>query len=136
MDLGSTPGITPNGGHCDQDLALKLMKSGSPDNNQARLSAGSWTGILKIASMLILVACATFGAGFAFHKYKYFPYKQVEKLARKAIYGNPTDPLEILARQYSRDQENIPSSRKVDTGLLPISVEAVRLSDHFSIPKT
>jgi hypothetical protein len=108
----------------------------SANNYQAKLSASLSTGIFRTAWMMTLVACATFGAGFAFHKFQYFPYKQVLRLARKINFGNQPIPLEILARQYSRDRENIPSDRKVDTGLLPIDVKAVRVSDHVSIPKT
>jgi cytochrome c2 len=106
------------------------MKQSGPSSSKLGLSIG----ILKTTGILILVACAAFDAGFTFHKFKYFPYMQVRKLARTITLG--PRPLEILSRQYSHDQEKIPSDRWIDTGLLPISVKAIRLGDHFPIPKT
>jgi aldose sugar dehydrogenase len=83
---------------------------------------------------LIVVASAMFVFGFTFQKYKYFPFSQLRNLSRN-IAGQP-NPLEVLSQQYSRDTEKVPLDRNIDTGLLPLKIRGIRLSDHFSVPKT
>ena len=99
-----------------------------------RLFLSAWKTTLLL---IVVVGGAAFVFGFTFgftaHKFK---YAQVQKLLRRITQRNPPDPSGVLSRQYSRDQETIPSDRRVDTGLLPAKIKAVRISDHFPIAKT
>lgn len=99
-----------------------------------RLFLGAWKTTLLL---IIVVGGATFAFGFTFgftvHKFK---YAQVQKLLRRISQKKPPDPSDVLSQQYSRDQEMIPSDRRVDTGLLPAKIKAVRISDHLPIAKT
>lgn len=105
---------------------------------QSKDSSRSFLGAWKTTLLLIVVVgCATFAFGFTFgftvHKFK---YAQVQKLLRRISQRKLPDPSEVLSRQYSRDREIIPSDRRVDTGLLPAKIKAIRISDHFPIAKT
>ena len=91
-------------------------------------------GVWRYTLALIVVASALFVFGFTFQKYKYFPFSQLRNL-EKNIAGQP-DPSEILSQQYSRDTQRAPLDRSIDTGLLPLKIKGIRLSDHFPIPKT
>jgi cytochrome c2 len=93
-----------------------------------------FVGVFRRALAFIVVATAMFVFGFTFEKYKYFPFSQLRSLG-KNVTGR-ADPTEILSRQYSRDAEKAPLDRRIDTGLLPLKINGVRLSDHFPIPKT
>lgn len=108
------------------------------DTHQSKASSRSFPGGWKaILLLVIVVGGATFAFGFTFgftvHKFK---YAQVQRLLRRISQRNPPDPSEVLSQQYSRDREIIASDRKVDTGLLPAKIKAIRISDHFPIAKT
>lgn len=100
----------------------------------SRLLLGVWKTALLVVVVVGGVAFAFgFTFGFTVHKFK---YAQVQKLLRRISQSAPADPSEVLSQQYSRDQEMIPSDRRVDTGLLPARIKAVRISNHFPIAKT
>jgi aldose sugar dehydrogenase len=83
------------------------------------------------------IALIIFGAGFAAHKYyrtsRHFPFPQIRSIETRI--GAHPDPVEALSRQYSNDIRKIELDRSVDTGLLPLKIKGIRLSDHFSVPK-
>lgn len=119
---------------------LNTHQSKAPQSkaSQSEVSSRSRLGGWKTALLLIVViGSTTFALGFTFgftvHKFK---YAQVQKLLRRISQRKPPDPSEVLSQQYSRDQEMIPSDRRVDTGLLPAKIKAIRISDHFPIAKT
>jgi aldose sugar dehydrogenase len=108
------------------------------NTDRSKASSRSFLGGWKTALLLVLVVgCVTFAVGFTFgftvHKFK---YAQVQKLLRRISQRNRPEPSVLLSQQYSRDQEVIPSDRKVDTGLLPAKIKTVRISDHFPVAKT
>jgi aldose sugar dehydrogenase len=87
---------------------------------------------------LLLVAFGMFAFGFAAHKYyltsHYFPFRQLRNLARTV--GAHADPMQVLSQQYSRDAEKIALDRELDTGLLPLKIKGIRISDSLSVPRT
>ena len=89
--------------------------------------------LLRRASFLMLLGVVGFALGFAFHKYKYFPYRQLQSL--KAGGSSRPDASKMLARQYSLDPEQAHLDRYIDTALLPLSVTGIRVSDYFPVPK-
>lgn len=106
--------------------------------SRSKASSRSFLGGWKTTLLLIVViGSATFAFGFTIgftvHKFK---YAQVQKLLRRISQRKPADPSEVLSQQYSRDQEIIPSDMRVDTGLLPVKIKVIRISDHFPIAKT
>lgn len=46
-----------------------------------------------------------------------------------------TDPMEVLSRQYSRDIGKTAQVRDVDTGLLPLKINGVRIGKYYPVPK-
>jgi cytochrome c2 len=92
-------------------------------------------GVWARWSALFLVALVLFMFGFTVHKYKYFPYSQLRNLARRMNNSARADPAALLSRQYSGDIDKVASSRNIDTALLPLKIEGIRFSEHFSIPK-
>lgn len=114
----------------------EISRSEASSGNRA--SSRSFLGGWKTTLLLIVVIGSTafaFGVTFGFSVHK-FKYAQVQKLLRRISQRKPPDPSEVLSQQYSRDREMIPSNRRVDTGLLPAKVKAIRISDHFPIAKT
>lgn len=108
------------------------------NTHQSKASSRPFLGAWKTTVLLVIVVgCGTFALGFTFgftvHKFK---YAQVQKLLRRISQRKPPDPSAVLSQQYSRDQEMIPSDRRVDTGLLPAKIKAIRISDRFPIAKT
>jgi cytochrome c2 len=92
---------------------------------------------LRRGLALILVASIMFVAGFTMHKYwtsRHFPFRQLRNLA--SVIGTHPNPMEVLSQQYSGDVEKIALDRNIDTGLLPLKIKGIRISDHFPVPKT
>lgn len=91
----------------------------------------------KRYALMTAVVLASMAIGVLFHKYKFFPYSQmrhalsVVKRARSAA----NDPAVVLAGQYSEDSGEPELTKTIDSGLLPLSIRGVRLSEHFRFPK-
>ena len=106
------------------------MSFNAKGNGQSRVHVSAWRRTLAF----VVVATAMFIVGLTFQKYKYFPFSQLRNLERNI--AGQSDPSKILAQQYSHDAERAPLERSLDTGLLPLKITGVRLSDHFPVPKT
>ena len=109
-----------------------------PSNREsAKSNSKMVVNFLRRGLTLILVALIMFMAGFTIHKYwasRHFPFRQLRQLAW--VVGSHPNPKELLSQQYSSDVEKIALDRNIDTGLLPLKINGIRLSDHFRIPKT
>lgn len=94
-------------------------------------------GLVSIALLVCVIALFMFVLGVATAKYKFFPLAQLNRLSRTALHIVGTggiDPKEV-ARQYSRDTETIALERKIDTGLLPLKINGIRLGESYPVPK-
>ena len=85
---------------------------------------------VAVSTLLVL----GFGIGLTMHKYKYFPYRHVQGIARLLIgVANPASV--SLDSQYSLDPKRPALHRRVDTGLLPLTVHGIRVSEEHRFPK-
>lgn len=75
-----------------------------------------------------------FGIGLTMHKYRYFPYRQIQGIARLLI-GVANGTSVSLDSQYTLDLKGPALHRKVDTGLLPLTVHGIRVSEEHRFPK-
>jgi cytochrome c2 len=97
------------------------------------LQAHYLTRTLVILSFGLLM----FMLGVAVHKYKPFPYRQLGSLSRIALSlsaGRDSGINEVM-KEYSRDTDKISLERFIDTGLLPLRITGLRLSEHYPVAK-
>jgi len=81
--------------------------------------------------------------GAAFHKYRFFPYEWMKTAVAdvKHQYVYPDKMLrraaapERLSRQYSHDLNKVAQDRSIDTALLPLKFEGIRISERYQAPK-
>lgn len=65
-----------------------------------------------------------FTLGFTLHKFRYYPYTQVQQLVSRIVSRDEKAALQSLSEQYSRDRVRVGLERKIDTGLLPLRIPA------------
>lgn len=88
--------------------------------------------------LAFLFAIGMFVFGLTMHKYKYFPYYTSRNITKNIIrhIKNWSVNLEkVLSKQYSNSVEKLSLYKDIDTALLPIRIQGVRISDFFPIPK-
>lgn len=88
----------------------------------------------RTACLLILA----FLLGFTFHRSQFFPYTQIRSTARmiRAEFEPEKDSARaILDRQYVTDQEHLAFDRHLDSVLLPLRLQGIRISEQFGFPK-
>jgi cytochrome c2 len=92
---------------------------------------------LIIISLIPLILFLSVFAGILLHKHKPFPYQIVATAVRPVISFALERRVTVaeLAKYYALDSRTIPLSRTIDTGLMPIRVEGVRLSERFPVPR-
>lgn len=98
---------------------------------------------MKFLSFKRLIVLATAGAlvvfGVAFQKYKFFPYPQIRALAKdiKDRWGRPdVDPIAAKADQYAQIPGDARFAKIIDTALLPVAANGIRLAALFPFPKS
>ena len=91
--------------------------------------------LLRRGVPVMLLAFGTFVLGAASHRYRFFPYDFVRKIAITQARGQFINPKEVLSRQYSRDIDKVAQDRDIDTALLPLTIKGVRISEHYPAPK-
>jgi len=72
--------------------------------------------------------------GMGFQRFKPFPYRPVMNLLSKGRFS--ADPAYLRSLQYSTDVDVVSLDKNLDTGLLPLSIKGVRISDRFPVAKT
>jgi cytochrome c2 len=79
-----------------------------------------------------------FFAGILVHKHKPLPYRQAVSVYRTigaSLYPERFFTVADLAKYYSLDRDVVPLSRTVDTALLPVEVNGIRLTEKLAVPK-
>jgi cytochrome c2 len=84
---------------------------------------------------LALVFClgAAVLGGMAMERFRPYPYRAALRLVSKGKLS--ADPAYLRSLQYSRDTGALSLDRDIDTGLLPLQLSGVRISEHFPIAK-
>lgn len=89
-------------------------------------------------AVVILIVAVTFVVGALFQKFKFFPYAQMKNVAIILLTrakGTYADPKELVSQQLSYDDEKFVLDRNIDTSLLPLKLNGIRISDHFPAAK-
>ena len=90
---------------------------------------------MKRTASLLTVA---FLLGFTFHRFKFFPYTQVKHAAttiEAAFQPEKASASSMIDRQYVTDREHLSFDRRVDSVLLPLRLQGIRISEQFGFPK-
>jgi cytochrome c2 len=100
------------------------------------LRNGSHNISTRTINLILILTIFSFLVGVTIQKYKYFPYYQLAGVIK--LVGTPLSsyPQEILMRQYFKDETPISLDRHIDTALLPLQIQGIRVSEHFPMPKT
>jgi cytochrome c2 len=94
--------------------------------------------IFQRYTLVLIFSVVAFVLGMTTRAYEYFPYPQARHLARAGIVFARqwfARPDQVLSRQYRFDKDEIPLGRNIETALLPLKLQGVRLSEHVPIPK-
>lgn len=85
--------------------------------------------------LILLLSLSMLVAGGVIERYKHFGYRKIAGMVGQAR-GMSVAYLDKISQQYSRDSEQLPYERDVDSALLPLKISGMRLSEHYAIPKT
>jgi aldose sugar dehydrogenase len=86
----------------------------------------------------VLIGLGLVGLGMILEKYSLLPARAVDRVINRAQHWfefRRNDASAFLARQYSYDSGDISLERDIDSGLLPLKVRGLRLSNTQPVPK-
>src|SRR5882757_8696098 len=86
---------------------------------------------LVVASAMLVAGIVI---GMTMHKYQYFPYRQVQTIVRSVLASTHAGSAS-LDSQYSLDLKGAGLHRELDTGLLPLTIRGIRVSEEYRFPK-